>query len=81
MEWEGIGHSFRPDRVRSSRLSWPMYPFYAWHEWYVAHMRHLTKLSHINLFMNVSSSFKTNSDISLWIKKNLIYEKFRSVLV
>ena len=26
MEWEGIRHPFRPDRVWSTRLLWPMYP-------------------------------------------------------
>ena len=25
MEWEGVRHPFRPDRVYSSRLLWPMY--------------------------------------------------------
>ena len=27
MEWEGVKHSFCPDRVWSSRFSLPMYPF------------------------------------------------------
>ena len=47
-------------------------------------MEHLTKLSHINYFMNASSSlFKKILDLFLWIKKIgfwFVCKKIRSVL-
>ena len=53
MEWEGVRHPFHPNTIWSSSLLWPMYPFM--HD--MNNMLHIwTKLNHISLFMNASSS-------------------------
>ena len=64
MKWKGVRQPFCLDRVWSSRLLWPMYPFMHAMNDILCTWNTLTKLSHISLFMSVSSSFEKNSDLS-----------------
>ena len=54
MEWEDVRHSFRLDRVWSSRLLSPMYPFFM-HAMNDMLNMWKKKLNHTNLLMNESS--------------------------
>ena len=72
MEWEGVRHTFHPDKVWSSRLLWPMYPFYAWDEWYVVHVKQ-TKSHKFIYECILFFVFKKNSNLLLWVEKNWIW--------